>query len=201
VVFASERGGHVGKIVSNFYISLDGVVEAPETWQFQYFNDQVAAAAAGTEKAQAFLMGRRQYEEWVEYWPSRGTATPAVAGEPEDAADSFASFINDVPKYVVSNTLSEATWNNTTVLPADPTRIQELRDTSDGEIAMFGSATTVRWLLANGLIDELHLMLHPIAVGRGQRLFEDSPTYPLQLVKHEAFTTGVLDLTYAPANH
>jgi dihydrofolate reductase len=182
VVLASEKGGQMGKIVPTFYISLDGVVEAPERWQFPYFNDQVAAAAAGTERAQAFLMGRRQYEEWVEYWPSRGTDTPAVAGEPEDAADSFASFIN-VPKYVVSNTLSEATWSNTTVLPADPTRIQELRDTSDGAIAMFGSATTVRWLLANRLINELHLMIHPIAVGRGQRLFEDTPTDPLQLVK------------------
>ncbi len=191
----------MGKIVSSFFIALDGVVEAPERWQFPYFNDELAAALArGTEKARAFLMGRRLYEEWVAYWPRRGTETPAVAGEPEQAADSFASFINNVPKYVVSNTLSEPKWSNTTVLPGDVAAIRQLKDTSDGDIAMSGSATTVRWLLANGLLDELNLMLHPIAVGQGQRLFGDTPTYPLRLMKHEAFTTGVLNITYAPAN-
>jgi dihydrofolate reductase len=188
----------MGKIVSNFFISLDGVVESPDQWHFPYFNDEMGAAIdQGTETAKAFLMGRVLYEEWADYWPSHGADVPP--GEPEEAADSFASFINNVPKYVVSNTLDEATWNNTTVVSGDvPARLREIKERTDGDIGMSGSATLVRWLLANGLLDELHLMVHPIAVGHGQRLFEDTPTYPLQLVEHETFETGVLNLSYAP---
>jgi dihydrofolate reductase len=179
----------MGKIVSNFFISLDGVVEAPDQWHFPYFNDEMGAAIGrGTETAEAFLMGRVLYEEWSSYWPSQGDEVP------------FASFINNVPKYVVSNTLDKATWNNTTIVSGDvATRLRELKERTDGDIILSGSATLVRWLLANGLLDELDLMVHPIAVGHGQRLFEDTPTHPLQLVNHETFETGVLNLSYAPA--
>jgi dihydrofolate reductase len=79
------------------------------------------------------------------------------------------------------------------------TRIQELKDGIKGDIGMSGSATLVRWLLASGLLNQLNLMVHPIAVGKGQRLFEDTPTHPLRLVSQEAFSTGVLNLAYAPA--
>ncbi len=85
------------------------------------------------------------------------------------------------------------------MLSGDVAEIQQLKDRIDGTIGMSGSATLVRWLLANGLLDELNLMVHPIAFGHGQRLFEDAPTHPLRLVSHQAFTTGVLNLTYAPA--
>jgi dihydrofolate reductase len=178
----------MGKIVSNFFISLDGVVEAPDQWHFPYFSDQMGAAIEeGTGASEAFLMGRKLYGEWAEYWPNQGDDVP------------FASFINNVPKYVVSNTLDEATWNNTTVISGDvAAQIQELKDQTGGDISMSGCATTVRWLLANGLLDELNLLVHPIAVGKGQRLFEDTPTHPLRLVKNETFDTGVLYLTYAP---
>ena len=177
----------MGKIVSSFFISLDGVVEAPDQWHFPYFNDEMGAAVEkGVEASTAFLMGRVLYDEWAAYWPSQ--------------KDDFAPFINNVPKYVVSNTLNEATWKNTTVISGDvAAQIRELKQQADGDIGMSGSATLVRWLLANGLLDELNLLVHPIAVGHGQRLFEDTPTQPLQLVKHETFDTGVLNLTYAPA--
>jgi dihydrofolate reductase len=188
----------MGKIVSNFFISLDGVVESPDQWHFPYFNDEMGAAIGqGVEKADAFLMGRKLYEEWSDYWPKHDEE-PGVPGEPEETADDFAGFINNVPKYVVSNTLEEATWNNTTVVPGDVARLREIKEQTDGDIAMSGSATLVRWLLANGLLDELNLLVHPIAVGHGQRLFEDTPTQPLQLVKNETFKTGVLYLTYTP---
>ncbi len=175
------------KIVSNFFMSLDGVVESPHQWHFPYFNEEMGAAIGrGMETSAAFLMGRVLYEEWAAYWPSQ-------ADEP------FASFINNVPKYVVSNSLETATWNNTTIISGDVAhRLQEIKDQSDGDIGISGSATLVRWLLANGLLDELHLLVHPIAVGHGQRLFEDTPTHALELVEHEAFSTGVLNLTYAP---
>lgn len=177
----------MAKIVSNFFMSLDGVVESPHQWHFPYFNEEMGAAIGrGMETSAAFLMGRVLYEEWAAYWPSQ-------ADEP------FASFINNVPKYVVSNSLETATWNNTTIISGDVAqRLQEIKDQSDGDIGISGSATLVRWLLANGLLDELHLLIHPIAVGHGQRLFEDTPTHALELVEHETFSTGVLNLTYAP---
>jgi len=180
----------MGKIVSNFFMSLDGVVESPDQWHFPYFNDEMGAAIGqGAQSFEAFLMGRVLYDEWASYWPNQGDDVP------------FASFINNVPKYVVSNTLREATWRNTTVISGDvQSQIQELKDRTGRDIGMSGSATLVRWLLANGLLDELNLMLHPIAVGHGQRLFEDTPTHPLQLVKQETFKTGVLNLSYAPAD-
>ncbi len=176
----------MGRIVSNFFISLDGVVEAPHEWHFPYFNDEMGVAIGrGMESASAFLMGRTLYGEWSSYWPQQSADEP------------FSTFINTTPKYVLSSTLTSADWNNTTVVSAD--EIAKLRESTDGDITMSGSATVVRWLLANGLLDELNLLVHPIAVGHGQRLFEDTPTHPLQLVRSATFTTGVLDLTYAPA--
>jgi dihydrofolate reductase len=180
----------MGKIKSYFFISLDGVVESPDKWHFPYFNDEMGEAVGRSmDNAKAMLMGRVLYEEWAEYWPNQGDDVP------------FASFINNIPKYVVSNTLREPTWNNTKVLSGDVAgQLREIKESTEGDINMSGSATTVRWLLANGLLDELGLLLHPIAVGSGQRLFEDTPTYPLTLVNHQTLTTGVLNLTYAPAD-
>ncbi|MGH3342805.1 MAG: dihydrofolate reductase family protein [Carbonactinosporaceae bacterium] len=193
----------MGKIVSNFFISLDGVVESPDKWHFPYFNDEMGEAVTrGVETCAAFLMGRVLYEEWAEYWPTHGGEAQEqfVSGEPQNTADSFASFINNVPKYVVSSTLEQARWNNTTIVSGDVTaQLRQLRERTEGDIGMSGSATLVRWLLANGLLDELNLLVHPIAVGHGQRLFEDTPTYPLRLVHHAVFETGVLHLRYTPA--
>ncbi len=186
------------KIVSNFFISLDGVVEAPEKWHFPYFDDAMGAAvASGTSTTSAFLMGRKLYDEWAGYWPSRETPP---AGEPEDEAAEFAAFINGIDKYVVSDSLDSASWSNTTVLRGDEAaaRLAELKAQDGGDISMSGSAVLVRWLLAQGLLDELRLLVHPIAVGEGKRLFEDT-RQPLKLVSSETFDTGVLNLTYLPA--
>jgi dihydrofolate reductase len=180
----------MGKIEANFFISLDGVVESPDQWHFDYFNDEMGAAIGqASETYTRFLMGRVLYEEWASYWPNQGDDVP------------FAPFINNVAKYVVSNSLDEATWNNTTLVSGDvAAQLRQIKEASEGDIGMSGSATLVRWLLANGLLDELNLMLHPIAVGHGRRLFEDTPTYPLQLVSNETFKTGVLNLSYVPAS-
>jgi dihydrofolate reductase len=180
----------MGKIVSNFFISLDGVVESPDQWHFPYFNDEMGAAVgAGMDRAAAFLMGRVLYEQWSDYW----TANPDV--------DPFAGFITNISKFVISDSLGEATWTNTTLLRAAEAkeRLTELKQTLDGDIGMSGSATTVRWLLAEGLLDELNLLVHPIVVGHGQRLFENTPSYPLRLVENTVFGTGVLHSVYAPA--
>jgi len=112
-------------------------------------------------------MGRRLYGEWSEYWPGQGPEVP------------FSEYINTIPKYVLSTTLDDPTWQNTTVLSGDvAAKVQGVKDSTDGDVTMSGSATTVRWLLANGLLDELALLVHPIAVGSGRRLFEDTATQP-----------------------
>lgn len=178
----------MGRIVSNFFISLDGVVEAPDQWHFPYFNDEMGEViGAGFATTSAMLMGRQLYSEWSEYWP-------------ESDDDQFGPIINNIQKYVVSDSLSEATWNNTTLIPGSEAadRLKQLKAETDGDITLSGSATTVRWLLAEGLLDELRLLVHPIAVGKGQRLFEDTPTTPLKLVDSSTLSTGVLNLTYVP---
>jgi dihydrofolate reductase len=178
----------MGKIVSNFFISLDGVVESPDKWHFPYFNDEMGAVIGkGMESTSAFLMGRVLYDEWSDYWPKQADDVP------------FSSFINNIPKYVVSSTLTEATWNNSTVITGDVAAgLQAAKAAHEGDLCISGSATLVRWLLANDLLDELRLLVHPIAVGHGRRLFEDTPTHPLELLAHESLTTGVLNLSYAP---
>jgi dihydrofolate reductase len=180
----------MGRIVSNFFIAFDGVVEAPNEWHFPYFDDAMGRVVGeGMQTTTAFLMGRRLYDEWSEYWPAQGEEV------------SFSSFINGLPKYVLTHRpIDGDLWKNTTVLGQDAVaEVRSLKERTDGDIGMSGCATTVRWLLANGLLDELALLVHPIAVGRGQRLFEDTPTVPLTLLSSETLPTGVLHLRYAPA--
>ena len=178
------------KIKSNFFISLDGVVESPDKWHFPYFNDEMGAAVgAGFEGTDAMLMGRVLYDEWAAFWP-------------ENADQPFGDVINPIKKYVVSSSLQTAEWENTEVVNGDAAQtLREIKAQDGGDIGMSGSATTVRWLLREGLLDELNLLVHPIAVGEGlARLFPpDEPTVPLTLLRSETFSTGVLNLSYAPA--
>jgi dihydrofolate reductase len=180
----------MGKIVSNFFISLDGVVESPDKWHFPYFDDAMGEIMGrAMESTSAWMMGRKLYDEWSDHWPAQGPEVP------------FAEFINTTPKYVLSSTLKDPSWRNTTVISGDVAAgVQELKDRNDGDIGMSGSPTTVRWLLANGLLDELALLVHPIAVGWGERLFDDKTTQPLKLLHSETLDTGVLFLRYAPAS-
>jgi dihydrofolate reductase len=177
------------KITSNFFISLDGAVESPDQWHFPYFNDEMGAAVgAGMARADAILMGRVLYDEWSQYWP-------------EHADQPFGDVINAIQKYVVSSSLQEATWQNTELISGDVVqRLTDLKAGEGGDIAMSGSATTVRWLLRQGLLDELNLLVHPIVVGAGfARLFPaDEPRTPLTLLSATTFETGVLNLSYAP---
>jgi dihydrofolate reductase len=179
------------KIKSNFFISLDGVVESPDKWHFPYFDDQMGATiGASAEGVDAYLMGRVLYAEWAAFWP-------------EHADEPFGDVLNSSKKYVVSNSLTSAEWQNSEILSGDvASKVAELKAQDGGDIAISGSATTVRWLLREGLLDELHLLVHPIVVGEGMaRLFPaDQPRTPLELLSSETFKSGVQYLVYAPAN-
>jgi dihydrofolate reductase len=178
------------KIKSYFFISLDGVVESPDKWQFPYFDEEMGAAVgAGFATASAMLMGRVLYEQWAAYWP-------------EHADEPFGDVMNSIKKYVVSNSLKSAEWHNTEVISGDVARkLTDLKSQDDGDITLSGSATTVRWLLRQGLLDELNLLVHPIVVGDGlARLFPaDEPSIRLKLLSAQTFKSGVLNLSYAPA--
>lgn len=176
------------KIVAGLFVSLDGVVEAPERWHFPYLSDEMGAAVGGMyAEADTLLLGRLTYEAFVAVWPYQD-------GEMAEA-------INDIAKVVASTTLTEVTWNNSTLIEGDlVAAVKELKDQPGGTIALSGSISLVRTLLAAGLLDELRLLLHPLAVGTGMRLFpEGAPPVPLELVRSVALPKGVLDLTYRPA--
>jgi dihydrofolate reductase len=175
-------------LTSNFFIALDGVVEAPDQWHFPYFNDEMGAViGAGMADVDAILMGRVLYEEWSRFWPNAG-----------EEVGELGPFFNDTRKYAVSSTLGSADWNNTTVVP-DLDAVTALKAQDGGRIMMSGSPTLARSLLRAGLVDELSLLIHPLAVGHGQRLFNEGETLPLQLVHSATLSTGVLHVTYAPA--
>jgi dihydrofolate reductase len=180
----------VRKIKSNFFISLDGVVESPDKWHFPYFDDDMGAAVgAGFATADALLMGRVLYDESAAYWP-------------DHADEPFGDVMNSIKKYVISNSLQAAGWQNSEIIRGDVAqKLTEIKAKDGGDIAMSGSPTTVRWLLREGLLDELNLLVHPIVVGDGlARLFPpDEPSIPLELMSAQTFKSGVLNLSYAPA--
>jgi dihydrofolate reductase len=175
------------KVIATFFVSLDGVVEAPQDWHFPYFNDEMTAEiGAAMGSSDAMLVGRVTYQEWAGFWP--------------DADDEMADYMNNTPKYVASSTLGEVEWSNSHLLEGDvPTPVAALKQQPGKDIVMSGSATLARSLLREGLVDELRLMIHPVVVGEGARLFNDGDKHALELVDSKTFGTGVVYATYKPA--
>jgi dihydrofolate reductase len=171
------------------YVTLDGVVEAPEKWVMpdeKMFDEQTAGYAA----SDALLLGRRTYEVFAASWPQRGS----------DVAN--ADWMNNTKKYVASATLKSPEWNNTTVVDGDVGEAVSRLKQQDGEtITVNGSAGLLRSLLKQGLVDELWLLLHPVVLGSGQRLFEDGENLgALELAECRAYDNGVVSLTYQPGD-
>jgi dihydrofolate reductase len=179
------------KIVAGLFLSLDGVMEAPDQWHFPYWSDEMGEAV-GSQMAAAdtMLLGRVTYQEFAAYWPHQGS----------DAEG--ADYMNDTPKLVVSTTLDTVDWRNSTLIKGNVAQeLRRLKQQPGKNISITGSATLVRSLLRDRLLDELHLLVHPIVVGSGKRLFgDDGERTALRLVESRTFRTGVLSLTYAPAN-
>ncbi|MDQ0950539.1 dihydrofolate reductase [Streptomyces phaeochromogenes] len=181
------------KITAGLFISLDGVVEAPDQWHFPYFNDEMGAAVGATfGTADTMLFGRTTYDSFAGAWPEREAAGGEDAG--------FAKQLGDVRKIVASRQKLAFTWRNSEQLEGDLVEtVTALKNEEGGDIALSGSVSVVRQLLAAGLLDELHLLVHPIAVRKGMRLFDEGDSsIPLKLISSETFRTGVVNLVYGP---
>jgi dihydrofolate reductase len=179
----------VGALHVHEFMSLDGVIDAP-IWTAEYGFDPKMGEALGavTERSRGILLGRTTYEMFEPAWSTR------TAEE-----DPGAPFFNDTTKYVVSGTLENPTWSNSTVVgPYDPDAIRKLKD-EVGDLYTSGSITLVRAMLADGLVDELHLCVYPLTRGTGPRLFpEDAAPAKLSLAASDAYDNGVLYLNYKP---
>lgn len=174
------------KIAAGLFVSLDGVAEAPETWHMPYFTDEMGAAVGEQmQDSDTMLLGRTTYEGFAEFWPN--------------SDDEAAEYMNGQRKVVVSSTLENPTWQNTSVV-RNLDEVRALKAEEGGTLGITGSLTLVRSLLEAGLLDELNLMVHPIVVGKGKRLFEEGATIPLTLTKSETFANGVLNLQYRRAD-
>lgn len=179
----------MGALHVHEFMSLDGVIDAP-TWSFDYgfLPEMEKALGAVTDRCRGILLGRRTYEMFEPAWSKRTV---------ED--DPGAPFFNDTMKYVVSSTLTTATWRNSRILgPYDPEAIRKLKD-EVGDIFVSGSGTLVRALLADGLVDELHLFVYPLTRGSGPRLFaEGAAPARLSLAACEPYKHGMVYLAYRP---
>ena len=190
------------KLTVSEFVSLDGVMQAPggadeDTeggfrhggWQMGYFDD-VDGERIGASMAQtgAFLLGRRTYEIFASYWPTQSDDDP------------FAKILNGLPKYVASTTLGEPlAWQNSTLLQGDVAKaVAELKEGEGGNIVVLGSGGLVQTLYENDLVDEYALMIHPIVLGSGKKLFREVPRKPLKLADSVTTSTGVLMATYVP---
>ena len=181
------------KVVAAEFLSLDGVMESPDKWHFPYFNEEMGQAVGeGFAAADAMVMGRVNYEEWAAFWPGQ---------DPEE--NPMAAQMNSMKKYVVSTTLEDPLgWQNSTLIGDNVADgIANLKQGEGGDIVVSGSGALVRSLLQYGLLDELKLMIHPVVVGGGKRLFgEGGERKELELVDSKTFATGVVYLTYRPAH-
>jgi dihydrofolate reductase len=187
----------MGRIVVTEFVSLDGVMEAPgggEPYRHGGWSFEINRGDEGdkfkldeTLSSEALLLGRVTYEGFAKAWPSR-------EGE-------FADKFNNMPKYVVSSTLDEPEWNNSTVLKGDVAEeVAKLKQEQDGDIVVHGSARLVQTLIEADLVDEFHLMVFPVVLGSGKRLFgETSDKKPLRLVDSKVVGDGVSILIYQPA--
>jgi dihydrofolate reductase len=176
------------KVIVSEFITLDGVVEAPNQWSFPYWNDEIAQFKRGELFAvDALLLGRTTYEGFAAAWPGR-----------TDEA-GYADRINGMPKHVVSTTLQQAEWNNSHVIGGNVAQeVARLKQEPGQDILVFGSGTLAEALLRDGLVDQYNLLVYPIVLGSGQRLFGAGGNTALKLVDSKTYGSGVVLLIYQP---
>jgi dihydrofolate reductase len=177
-------------LVVTEFMSLDGVIENP-MWTFPYWNDEIAAfKGEESEAGDTLLLGRVTFVAFAEVWPTRTDV------------ESGGVYFNGVRKYVVSNTLTSADWNNSSIISGDEAsikaQIEALKQEEGGDIVVHGSGKLVQWLLANDLVDRVRLLMYPVVLGTGQKMFEDGTTAKLKLVDTRVFSHGPIGLIYEP---
>lgn len=182
------------KVISGLFVSLDGVAESPDQWQFAFDEEMGAELGTALENADTVLLGRVTWTEWAGYWPA--------VTEGDDAG--FAQWINNAPKYVASTTLDSVdAWPNSTLIKGElADAIAELKAGEGKDITVSGSPGLVRSLLDQGLLDELVLLIHPVIAGQGrQKLFaDDTALKKLELISAQPTSSGVIIAKYRPAS-
>jgi dihydrofolate reductase len=182
-----QKENEMRKLVVTEFISLDGVIGNP-MWTFEFWNDQIANfKAEEQENSDAMLLGRITYDGFAQAWPGRD----------EPGAD----WMNNTPKYVVSTTLKSADWNNSTIIRENvAAEVAKLKQQDGANILVYGSSVLVDALIQAGLVDELRLLLYPVVVGSGDKLFKENSTAKFKLVSSESYSSGVTGLIYHRAD-
>src|SRR3972149_11060816 len=177
------------KVVVTEFIPLDGVIEAPHEWSFPYWGDEIAKFKFDeTFASDALLLGRVTYQAFAESWPERTDET------------GFADRFNSLPKYVVSTTLANSSWNNSHIIRGNAAaEIEKLKQGTGGDLVIHGSAKLFNSLVPANIIDEYRLLVYPIVLGKGLKLFEDGVKTNLTLVESKTYPSGVVGLIYHPA--
>jgi len=175
------------KIIESTLVSLDGVIGDPHLWAMNYFDDEAQKDSLETLLASdAMLMGRRTYEIFAGVWPAR--------------TGDYADRMNGIRKYVFSSTLERADWNNSTIIRGDvATEVAKLKQQDGQGLVMYGHGPLGQTLLEHGLLDELRVWIHPILVGSGRLLFREGEKTILKLIAKKTLGTGVVVLSYQPA--
>lgn len=173
------------KLIVTEFLSLDGVMENP-SWTFPYWNDEIAKfKGEESESGDALLLGRVTYEGFAAAWPT--------------SKDEGAEYFNNVRKYVVSTTLDEANWNNSVIIKDNVVdEITKLKQQDGKNIVVHGSRNLTQTLMDHDLVDEYRLLIYPLVLGKGQRLFEDDQKVDLKLVRSQEMSSGVVALVYEP---
>ena len=174
------------KLVVSEFITLDGVIESPQDWSFPYWNDEIASFKLDEIRAcGGLVLGRVTYEGFAQAWPGRTDE------------QGYADRINSLPKYVVSSTLPAAEWQNSTLIRGGlAAEIARLKQQPGGDLVLFGSGMLARGLAGLNLVDEYHLLVYPVAPGKGRRLFEGSARASLALLDVKRYSSGVVLLKY-----
>jgi dihydrofolate reductase len=181
------KGDPMRKLIVTEFISLDGVIESP-MWTFKYWNDEIANfKGEETTANDVLLLGRVTYDAFTASWPQRSDEEPGAA------------YFNGVRKYVVSNTLEKAEWNNSVILRGDAVEVVTKLKAEGGEnLVVHGSANLVQMLMKHDLVDQYRLLLYPVVLGKGERLFQGDIPATLKLVECRPTSSGVVGLIYEP---
>jgi dihydrofolate reductase len=176
----------MGKVALQMYLSLDGVMEAPENWEGPFWSDELEQyALEQVLAADALLLGRTTYEIFASSWPSR-------------SGDAFSDRMNNMPKFVVSKTLKAPEWNASVIDGDAVEEVSKLKEQSGQDLMIYASGELVRPLMQHGLIDDLRFWIFPVVLGSGKRLFREETTTTLELINTETFATGAVALRYQP---